>query len=304
MEAARSVAMVRAPVQILSTARWTCRQCLHERKAATAPLGYAGLLQCPIRRATFSTTRSMSADDEIRAAPEIDFANPHAIPARILPASPSYFTASPIFNDNLLLLQSLLKEHSSIPTLPPEQVPKSTWMTLAQYRSTTGEKISASKYAKVLSILTRLNKIYPRLRPQPVQDILARFTRPGTAHVEKAKPGTIDQYGRSKGVGRRKESSARVYLVEGTGDVMINGRRISQVFPRLHDRESALWALKVTQRMDKYNVFALVEGGGVTGQAESITLALARALLVQEPALKPVLRRGKRSYPTANLNGC
>lgn len=72
---------------------------------------------------------------------------------------------------------------------------------------------------------------------------------------------------------------------------MINGKSIVQAFPRLHDRESAIWPLKVSQRIDKYNVFALVAGGGVTGQAEAVTLGLARALLVHEPALKPVLRR-------------
>ena len=92
--------------------------------------------------------------------------------------------------------------------------------------------------------------------------------------------------------------------MEGTGEVLVNGKNIVQAFPRLHDRESALWALKVTQRLDKYNVWALVEGGGVTGQAESITLALARALLVHEPALKPALRRGElephRALRTAN----
>jgi ribosomal protein S9 len=122
---------------------------------------------------------------------------------------------------------------------------------------------------------------------------MEQFKRPGSAELQKPKVQKLDAYGRAKGIGRRKESSARVYLVEGTGEVLINGKSIVQAFPRLHDRESALWALKATQRMDKYNVWALVEGGGVTGQAESITLALARALLVHEPALKPALRRGE-----------
>jgi len=121
--------------------------------------------------------------------------------------------------------------------------------------------------------------------------VIEEFRRPGSAELQKPKVQNLDQYGRAKGIGRRKESSARVYLVEGTGEVLVNGKSIVQAFPRLHDRESALWALKATQRMDKYNVWALVEGGGVTGQAESITLALARALLVHEPALKPALRR-------------
>jgi hypothetical protein len=51
--------------------------------------------------------------------------------------------------------------------------------------------------------------------------------------------------------------------------------------------------LKATHRLDKYNIFALVKGGGLTGQAEALTLAVAKALLVHEPALKPALRRGK-----------
>jgi small subunit ribosomal protein S9 len=247
------------------------------------------------RHQSFSTTKPSPADVQVRPAAEIDFSK--SFPARILPASPSYFTASPVFNDHLLLLQSLVKKHSSLPTAPPDQTPRAVWLKLSQYRSSTGEKIAASKYTKALLLLTRLNKIHPRIRPKEVTQVLARFRRPGSEEVQKAKPGRVDEYGRSTGVGRRKESTAKVYLVEGTGEVLINGRSLVQVFPRLHDRESALWALKVTERIDKYNVFAMVSGGGVTGQAESITLALAKALLVHEPALKPALRRGKRSRP-------
>jgi len=246
-------------------------------------------LQIVQRHQSFSTTKPSPADVQVRAAGEIDFSK--SFPARILPASSSYFTASPVFNDHLLLLQSLVKKHSSLPTAPPDQTPRAVWLKLSQYRSSTGEKIAASKYTKALLLLTRLNKIHPRVRPKEVTQVLARFRRPGSEEVQKAKPGRVDEYGRSTGVGRRKESAAKVYLVEGTGEVLINGRSLVQVFPRLHDRESALWALKVTERIDKYNVFAMVSGGGVTGQAESITLALAKALLVHEPALKPALRR-------------
>ena len=103
----------------------------------------------------------------------------------------------------------------------------------------------------------------------------------------------IDQDGRASGVGRRKTSSAKVYLVQGEGRVLVNGKSITSAFGRIHDRESALWALKVTGRLDKYNVWALVTGGGLTGQAEAIALGAAKALMIFEPALKPVLRRGE-----------
>ncbi|EXJ79710.1 hypothetical protein A1O3_07993 [Capronia epimyces CBS 606.96] len=281
--------MSRSAVRALPSAlSWTCRQCRlnsvqsAQARHATLPI---------VAQQNFSTTKSIRVDAQIRAAPEIDLSDANAVPARIIPSSPSYFTASPVFNDHVLLLQSLVKKHASLPTAPPNQTPRAVWLKLSQYRSSTGEKIAASKYSKVLDLLTRLNRIHPRVRPREVKQVLDRFRRPGSEEVQKAKPGKIDEYGRSIGLGRRKESTAKVYLVEGTGEVMVNGRSIVQMFPRVHDRESALWALKVTERMDKYNVFALVSGGGVTGQAESVTLALAKALLVHEPALKPALRR-------------
>lgn len=272
-------------LSLFLTARWGCRHC-RPIKQTTRPL-------LSFQHKQFSSATPTAQSPEIRAAPEINLEDGNNSPARIIPASPSYFTASPVFNDNVLLLQRLVDRHQSIPTVTPDQAPRMMWMKLAQYRSTTGEKITASKYARVLRLLSRLNKIHPKLRPLEVNRVLKKFQRPGAAAVEKAKPGQIDEYGRSVGVGRRKESSARVYLVEGAGEVLVNGKSIVQAFPRVHDRESALWPLKVSERTDKYNVFALVQGGGLTGQAESITLALARALLVQEPALKPTLRRGK-----------
>ena len=52
-----------------------------------------------------------------------------------------------------------------------------------------------------------------------------------------------------------------------------------------------MWPLQATQRLDKYNIWAIAKGGGTTGQAEAITLGLAKALMVHEPDLKPALRK-------------
>lgn len=132
--------------------------------------------------------------------------------------------------------------------------------------------------------------------PDEVVQAMLRYKKPNQPGDIKPKPGIIDELGRAKGVGRRKTSSAVAWLVEGEGEVLVNGKSLSQFFGRLHHRESAVWALKATQRLDKYNVFALVQGGGLTGQAEAMTLAVAKSLLVHEPALKPALRRGKSSF--------
>lgn len=130
------------------------------------------------------------------------------------------------------------------------------------------------------------------MRPPELVNTLDAFKRDVDPFENVPKPGLIDADGRAYGIGRRKSSSAKVCLVQGEGEVLVNGKSIIKAFGRIHDRESALWALKATDRIDKYNVWALASGGGTTGQAEAITLGLAKALMVHEPDLKPALRRG------------
>lgn len=232
------------------------------------------------------------------AAPEIDFSAARLPPlnpgnARIVPASPSYFTAQPAFTDNYLNLKALLRKYQALPTVPPGQAPRVAWRTVTQYRLMVGEPVRAAKYHKVIQTLQRLNQIPPSMRSAELEAAMDTYKRDVNPYEVVQKQGIIDSDGRAYGVGRRKSSSAKVYIVQGEGQVLINGKSINAAFGRIHDRESALWALKVTNRMDRYNVWALVKGGGSTGQAEAITLGTARALMVHEPDLKPALRRGE-----------
>ena len=236
----------------------------------------------------------------MRAAPEIDFSStslphPNANHARVVPASPSYFTSRPQHTDALLELQQLLRKYETLPTVEPGQAPRVAWRSMIQYRNTINETISATKYNILLVVLKRLNQIHPSVVPEDLKEAMVPYKRDVNPYDRVRDPGTIDEDGRAYGIGRRKTSSAKVYLVQGTGECLINGQSINDMFGRVHDKESALWPLKATQRLDKYNIWALVSGGGKTGQAEAITLAAARALMVHEPALKPALRRGE--YP-------
>ncbi|KAI9830974.1 MAG: 37S ribosomal protein S9, mitochondrial [Phylliscum demangeonii] len=210
---------------------------------------------------------------------------------RVVPASPSYFTGTPDFTDDLLNLQLLLYRHIRLPVVAPGQAPRVAWKKLVHYRLQAGESIRAAKYHKILEVVRRLNQIHPAVLPTEVREAMELYKRDIDPHQNRPNPGRIDQFGRSAGAGRRKSSSARVWLVEGEGEVLINGKNLVTAFPRVHDRESVVWALKATDRMDKYNVWAMVRGGGTTGQAEAVTLGVARALLVHEPLLKPALRR-------------
>ncbi|KAF1844320.1 uncharacterized protein K460DRAFT_369183 [Cucurbitaria berberidis CBS 394.84] len=210
---------------------------------------------------------------------------------RVVPASPSYFSAKPTFTDDFLALSALLRKVATLPVISPAEAPKVAWKTIFQYRIMTNEPVKTQRYHKMMHMVRRLNCINPSVVPEEVTQALLRYKKASQPGDIKPKPGVIDELGRAKGVGRRKTSSAVAWLVEGEGEVLVNGKSLSQFFGRLHHRESAVWALKATQRLDKYNVFVLVQGGGLTGQAEAMMLAVAKSLLVHEPALKPAVRR-------------
>jgi small subunit ribosomal protein S9 len=237
-------------------------------------------------------TEAAPAAEPAAVAPEIDFGSFSQKPARIVPASRSYFSGSPRFIDAVLSLEALQAKYASLPTVTNAEAPRMAWFKLPQFRDFVGEAVPMKKYKSLLKILQRMNCIQPGLVPEEVRETLAKFLRPGNPYAAEEVPRTVDENGRARAKGKRKESTAVVQLVEGEGEVLVNGKSIAEVFKRIHDRESALHALRVTQRVDKYNAWIVVKGGGVTGQAEAITLALGRALLMHEPGLKPVLRKG------------
>ena len=254
----------------------------------------------PIQRASILRSLTTTVPRQAIAAPPIDFSTQDNLPppnirnARVVPASPSYFSGRPDFTDNLLNLQALLRKYQTLPTVAPSQAPRVAWRTVSQYRLLVGEPVRASRYHQVIEVLKRLNQIHPAVMPPDLQEAMQIYKRDINPYAVVKRPTVVDEDGRACGIGRRKSSSARVYLVHGEGEVLVNGKSINNTFGRIHDRESALWALKATNRIDKYNVWALVSGGGTTGQAEALTLGTAKALMVHEPDLKPALRRGKR----------
>ncbi|KAK1971334.1 ribosomal protein S9/S16 [Colletotrichum eremochloae] len=235
------------------------------------------------------STSQPEVDKNLTPPPEKPF---HGIKtARPLPVSPSYFSREPGFNDAYIKLSTLLQRYQHLPTAPPELVPRQVWKTLTIYRQTSGEPVKALPYSQALAMVKRLHSIFPSMMPGEVKKALQEFKRDIDPFRNMEKPASLDKFGRALGVGRRKTSSARAWVVEGTGEVLVNGKPLNNMFGRIHDRESAIWALRSTGRTDKYNVWALVEGGGVTGQAEALTLAVAKAILAHEPALRPILRK-------------
>lgn len=91
-------------------------------------------------------------------------------------------------------------------------------------------------------------------------------------------------------VGRRKTSVARVILRNGEGKITVNDKEFESAFPQLLSREDILMPLKVTDTLGKYDVIANVNGGGTTGQAQSVRLGIARALIEINPEFRPKLK--------------
>jgi small subunit ribosomal protein S9 len=90
--------------------------------------------------------------------------------------------------------------------------------------------------------------------------------------------------------GRRKTAVARVYLSEGDGTVIINGKDYKEYFPTLVLQYKVNQSFKVTGNEGKYDVKANLDGGGITGQAEALRLAIGKALIELNPEWKPLLR--------------
>ncbi|MDD5042694.1 MAG: 30S ribosomal protein S9 [Candidatus Omnitrophica bacterium] len=92
-------------------------------------------------------------------------------------------------------------------------------------------------------------------------------------------------------LGRRKESTARVRVEPGDGKITINGKPFDRYFLRETDRIIAKQPLVLTDTAAKFNIFARLNGGGLTGQAGALRLGIARALLISDANFKDIFRK-------------
>ncbi len=93
-----------------------------------------------------------------------------------------------------------------------------------------------------------------------------------------------------EGVGRRKTSTARVRLYPGTGNILVNERKMEDYFPRETDRIKLMQPLQTTETQAIYNVSVHVAGGGTSGQTDAVVMGMARALVAADEARRAALR--------------
>ncbi|KAF9347183.1 37S ribosomal protein S9, mitochondrial [Mortierella sp. AD094] len=208
---------------------------------------------------------------------------------QLKPASPSYFTTNPVYNELIVNLDYTYSQYRPV-TKPSKLAQRPNWLNKDALTVAVGvDTLKTSQYRLIVSKLNQLATLTPR--PAAVEALFSQFSKSEEQMSQKAKPRVVDHLGRALATGRRKEASASVYVVEGDGKVLINGQESSQYFKKSQDRDSLLKPFKATNLLGKYNVWALVKGGGTTGQAEAISLGVAKALLTHSPELKPTLRK-------------
>ena len=93
------------------------------------------------------------------------------------------------------------------------------------------------------------------------------------------------------GTGRRKTSTARVFLRPGSGTIQVNGRKFEEHFFDEMHRMVVRQPLQLSETTDKFDILINVRGGGVTGQAAAVRHGISRALALFNPELRPALKK-------------
>ena len=96
-----------------------------------------------------------------------------------------------------------------------------------------------------------------------------------------------------EGIGRRKESTARVRVASGSGKFTVNEKPIEDYFTRYGDAEAILGPVNTAgEERVRLDITVVVDGGGVSGQTDAVKMGLARALALMKPDVRPLLRKG------------
>ena len=93
------------------------------------------------------------------------------------------------------------------------------------------------------------------------------------------------------GTGRRKTSTARVFVRPGSGTIKVNGRKFEEHFFDEMHRMVVRQPLQLSETTDKFDILINVRGGGVTGQAAAVRHGISRALVLFNPELRPALKK-------------
>lgn len=210
---------------------------------------------------------------------------------RLVPAMASFYARNPHHAEHMAQLQNLLNKNATLP-FDRRQSSGVSWITFREYKEKAGgDLLKESEYSELVKTLKRLDNIASELKTEEVQSTIAQYSRSNSGLKDTRSVKQLDAQGRAVAVGRRKSSSARVFVVksQGQSEILVNGVSLEEAFPKLQDRLKLLYPLELVGMEGKYNVFGLVRGGGPTGQADALKLAVSKALCIHNPLFKQKL---------------
>eukprot|EP00055_Hartaetosiga_balthica_P007036 m.23678 g.23678 ORF g.23678 m.23678 type:complete len:379 (-) comp5572_c0_seq1:154-1290(-) len=207
------------------------------------------------------------------------------------PKSSAHFTGNPKYYDTLTELELLVTKLNSIQKegtfeVDPsaQTVMKPRWVSHKDLQSNIGEAFKTKMYENLVTLFNTLY-IHP-LYPQLGNNVLKKYTRSVEEVTERKSVASIDEQGRAHSVGKRKSSVARVWVWKqenGEASFRVNGKPLALYFK---DHERVLEASSSLRFLDvsgSYSVKCYVHGGGVTGQAAAIALAISKSLVTLSP---------------------
>ncbi|KAG6866698.1 hypothetical protein C0991_011357 [Blastosporella zonata] len=240
------------------------------------------------------------------------------------PTSSSFYTGRPEYYDQVLLLQNAIvqarKGLTALFLLPlPEFARKSLpapfpiWKDQEELSGDFQCTMTRARYRRIIKLLNELNSYLTIATAANATDvktaigsIVALFEsgkKAASLAQRKKKPVSLDQLGRSYTVGKRKTSSARVWMIPvvqkdpttpvTTSTILINNLPLAEYFPIPADRERIMRPFKVAGVVGAYNVFAIARGGGTSGQSGALSHGIAKGLVIHEPAVQPVLKKAE-----------
>ena len=137
--------------------------------------------------------------------------------------------------------------------------------------------------------MTETNEATPEVTTEVIAEVTVEETPAETPAAQPNEPIVLDRPIQT--VGRRKEAVVRVRLVPGTGKFDLNGRSLEAYFPNKVHQQLIKAPLVTVDRVEAFDIYALLHGGGPSGQAGALRLGIARALIVAFPDDRPALKK-------------
>ncbi|XP_065837590.1 small ribosomal subunit protein uS9m-like [Oscarella lobularis] len=214
------------------------------------------------------------------------------------PKAAGFYTGSPAYQDFIYDLnkqQSLIEKASqrenktdSVSAFEASEDGPCRWLTKEELESKLGENISEKQYEVALK---RLSYIASLPHSVKFKDFFGDFRKAVPRPSHHAKEKKVDYLGRAYGTGKRKCSVARVWVSRGCGQIQINGTQFLDYFTRLEDRQQVMYPFIVTNTLLMYDVKAVIEGGGPSGQTGALRHGISRALLNFSDSYGPILEK-------------